>query len=315
MRIEGQVVVVTGASEGIGAACAAEFARAGARLTVTARSEEGLRRAAPGALIVAGDLTADETRRRVVEETLARYGAIDILVNNAGAGLYLPSWSAPIEEARRIFELDFFALLGMVQLVAPHMRARGGGAIVNVGSIGGKVTLPWLTLYCAAKSAVGALTEGLRMELRRDNIRAMLVCPGYVQTNFQDHAPGRPPEELLRRRPFAITAAQCARISGAALSATRARSCRPLPAGFSRRWPAWFPRWWRRAWRRGTAPHESASEAFTRNLPGGFHGMRQVHYRPAPGQRLGWSFADIDSDIEAAEKISIADIFEARGEP
>ena len=212
MRIEGKVALITGASEGIGAACAAEFARSGVRLSLTARSEEGLRRAAPDALSVPGDLTRDETRRRVVDETLERYGAIDILVNNAGAGLYLPSWSAPMEEVRRVMELNFFALLGMVQLVTPHMRARGSGTIVNVGSIGGKITLPWLTLYCAAKSAVGTLTEGLRMELRRDGVRAMLVCPGYVETNFQQNVPaGRPPEAMARRKRFAITAAECAR--------------------------------------------------------------------------------------------------------
>ena len=212
MRIEGKVALITGASEGIGAACAAEFARAGARLSLTARSEEGLRRAAPDALIVPGDLTSDETRRRVVDQTLERYGAIDILVNNAGAGLYLPSWCAPMDEARRVMELNFFALLGMVQLVTPQMRARGSGTIVNVGSIGGKITLPWLTLYCAAKSAVGTLTEGLRMELARDGIRTMLVCPGYVETNFQQNVRlGRPPEAMVRRRRFAITAAECAR--------------------------------------------------------------------------------------------------------
>ena len=84
MRIEGKVALITGASEGIGAACAAEFARAGARLSLTARSEEGLRRAVPDAFIVPGDLTSDATRRRVVERTVERYGAIDILVNNAG---------------------------------------------------------------------------------------------------------------------------------------------------------------------------------------------------------------------------------------
>jgi short-subunit dehydrogenase len=212
MRIEGKVAIVTGASEGIGAACAAEFARAGARLAVTARSEEGLRRAAPEALVVPGDLTDEATRRRVVEETLARYGAIDILVNNAGAGLYLHSWCAPMEEARRVMELDYFAALGMVQLVVPHMRARGSGMIVNVGSIGGKITLPWLTLYCAAKSALGTLAEGLRMELRRDGIRTMLVCPGYVRTNFQNNARlGQPPAAMVSRRRFGITAAECAR--------------------------------------------------------------------------------------------------------
>ena len=128
MRIDGKVVLITGASEGIGAACAAEFARAGARLSLTARSEEGLRRAAGReALVTAGDLTSEETRRRVVERTLERFGAIDILINNAGVGFYLPSWSAPMEEARRLMELNFFALLGMIQLVAPHMRARRSG--------------------------------------------------------------------------------------------------------------------------------------------------------------------------------------------
>ncbi len=211
MRIEGIVAIITGASEGIGAACAAEFARYGARLSLTARSEEALHKAAPGALVTPGDLTREDTRRAVVERTLERYGAIDALINCAGAGLYLPSWEAPMEDARRLMELNFFALLGMTQLVAPHMRARRRGCIVNVGSIAGKVTLPWLTLYSASKSAVGALTEGLRMELRRDGVRTMLVCPGYVKTNFQKNAlAGQPPAGIVQGRVFAIGAAQCA---------------------------------------------------------------------------------------------------------
>ena len=105
----------------------------------------------------------------------------------AGVGLYQPSWAAPMDEVRRLMELNFFALLGMIQLAAPPMRARGSGMIVNLSSIGGKMPLPWLTLYSASKYAVGALTEGLRMELRRDGIRTMLVCPGYVITGFQQH--------------------------------------------------------------------------------------------------------------------------------
>ena len=211
MQICGKVVIVTGASEGIGAACAAEFARYGARLSVTARSEEALRRAAPGALVIPGDITHEETRRAVVEHTLERYGSIDALIHCAGAGLYLPSWEAPMEEARRLMELNFFALLGMTQLVAAHMRARREGCIVNVGSIAGKVTLPWLTLYSASKAAVGALTEGMRMELRRDGVRTMLVCPGYVRTNFQRNAlAGQPPARVVQGRVFAIDAAQCA---------------------------------------------------------------------------------------------------------
>jgi short-subunit dehydrogenase len=211
MKIDGKVVIVTGASAGIGAACAAEFARAGAKLSLCARSEEGLRRAAGDqALITAGDLTDEAVRRRVVERTIERFGAIDLLINNAGIGIYIPSWEAPEVEVRRLMELNFFALLGMIQLVTPHMRARRSGTIVNVGSIGGKIVLPWLTVYSASKYAVGALTEGLRMELRRDGIRTMLVCPGYVLTEFQRRAVGEVPPQMVKGRRFAITAAECA---------------------------------------------------------------------------------------------------------
>jgi short-subunit dehydrogenase len=91
------------------------------------------------------------------------------------------------------------------------MRERRDGTIVNVGSIGGKMTLPWLTLYSASKYAVGSLTEGLRMELLRDNVHAMLVCPGYVQTRFQQNAlRGGPPSDIARSRKFAITPEECA---------------------------------------------------------------------------------------------------------
>jgi short-subunit dehydrogenase len=213
MFLNGKVVLITGASQGIGAACAAEFAQAGARLSLTARSAEGLARSGGAdALVTAGDLTSGETRRQVVERTLERFGAIDLLINNAGVGLYLNSWSTPMEEVRALMELNFFALLGMIQLVAPHMRQRSSGTIVNVGSIAGKMPLPWMTVYSASKYAVGALTEGLRMELRGSGVRTMLVCPGYVTTGFQQNVrAGQAPEAVVRGRRMAITAAECAR--------------------------------------------------------------------------------------------------------
>ena len=235
MRIDGKVVLITGASEGIGAACAAEFARAGAKLSLTARSEAGLQRAGGAEpLITPGDLTDAAVRRRVVERTLERYGVIDILINNAGTGFYLPSWSESMEHTRRMMELNFFALLGMTQLVAPHMRERRSGMIVNVGSIAGKLTLPWMTLYSASKSAVGSLTEGLRMELQRDGVHAMLVCPGYVKTGFQKNVSvGQAPPKVQQGRRFAITAgAVRRRPSGAEWSATPAPSWR-RPSGWS----------------------------------------------------------------------------------
>jgi short-subunit dehydrogenase len=211
MRLDGKVVLITGASEGIGAACAAELAGRGAKLSLTARNEEGLRKAGPNALITPGDLTREETRRAAVERTLERFGAIDVLINNAGIGSYLPSWSAPLEEARRLMELNYFALLGMIQQVAPHMRERRSGVIVNVSSIGGKIPLPWSPLYSASKYAVNGLTECLRVELRRDGIRTMLVCPGYVKTGFQNNTLfGQAPPGVIRARRFAISAADCA---------------------------------------------------------------------------------------------------------
>jgi len=212
MRVEGKVVLITGASEGVGAACAREFASCGAKLSLVARNEEGLRRSGGAdALITAGDLTLEDARRRAVERTLERYGAIDILINNAGVGIYRPSWELPLDEARYLMELNFFAPLALTQLVVPHMRARRAGMIVNVGSIAGKVVLPWLTIYSVTKFALGALTEGQRMELRRDGIRTMIVCPGYVKTNFQRNVrAGQAPEKILQSRVYAITAEQCA---------------------------------------------------------------------------------------------------------
>ena len=212
MRIDGKVVLITGASEGVGAACVAEFGKAGAKLAITARSEDGLRRAAgSNALIVPGDLTSEADRRRVVERTLGEYGRIDILINNAGVGIYAPSWDTPMDEVRYLMEVNFFGLLGLTQLVVPQMRERRSGLVVNVGSIGGKMVLPWMTVYSASKYAVGAVTEGMRMELMRDGVRTMLVCPGYVVTGFQKNVRmGEAPPKVREARRFAISPERCA---------------------------------------------------------------------------------------------------------
>ncbi|HUQ94475.1 MAG TPA: SDR family NAD(P)-dependent oxidoreductase [Bryobacteraceae bacterium] len=212
MEINEKVVLVTGASEGIGAACVNAFQKRGAKLSLVARSKDKLERVAAGdALAVIGDVTREEDRKRAVERTLEVYGRIDILINNAGVGLYAPSWRAPMEEVRRMFELNLFAALSLTQLVVPQMRARRSGCIVNVGSIAGKVTLPWLTLYSASKYALGSFTDGLRMELARDGVHAITVCPGYVSTRFQEHILlGKVPAGVQRSKAFRISADQCA---------------------------------------------------------------------------------------------------------
>ena len=212
MQIRGKTVLITGASSGIGAACAREFQRRGANLVLVARSANQLRDAAsPGDLVLPGDLLDPGFRKDSIAAAVARFGGIDVLVNNAGVGLYQPAWRASAAELRHMFELNFFAPLDLIQLAAPHMRAAGRGVIVNVSSIAGRVTLPWFTLYSATKAALGALTRGLRSELKRDGIHCVEVCPGYVRPAFQRNVlSGSPPEALVAGRRFATSAENCA---------------------------------------------------------------------------------------------------------
>ena len=211
MKLAGSVIVITGASDGIGAELARNLACRGSKLVLNARNELKLRAVVPEALAVPGDITDPATRQAIVDQTLARHQRIDILINNAGAGLYSPAWQAPMADVRRLMELNFFAPLELTQLVVPHMRARKSGMIVNIGSIAGKITLPWFTMYSVSKYALGSLTEGLRMELKRDGIHTMIVCPGYVATDFQSHIlGGNVPATVSRAKALAITVEQCA---------------------------------------------------------------------------------------------------------
>ena len=212
MDINGKSVLITGASEGIGAACVDSFRRRGARISVVARSVGKLERiGGSDAVVTAGDLTDPEVRRRAVEATIERFGSIDILINNAGVGLYSPSWRADMAQVRALMELNLFVPMELAQLVVPRMIEQGSGVIVNVGSIAGKVTLPWMTVYSASKYALGSWTDGLRMELKSKGIHTLTVCPGYVKTSFQDHMlSGTVPAEIRNSRKAAITASQCA---------------------------------------------------------------------------------------------------------
>ena len=215
MDLQGKTVLLTGASDGIGAAAARIFHGRGARLVLVARGEEKLQRVAAecggAAVAIAGDITKAEVRERAVEAALTRHGRLDVLVNNAGVGMYVPAYQADMAQVRGMYELNVFAALELVQLAVPPMRAAGGGMIVNVSSVAGKVPLPWFTNYTATKFALCATTDTLRIELEPFHIRCVTVCPGYVKTGFQDHSlAGRPPDRLWSMKRFAITAEQCA---------------------------------------------------------------------------------------------------------
>jgi short-subunit dehydrogenase len=212
MQLQGRVALVTGASEGIGAATARLLRARGCRLAGVARSRDKLEAVVgPDGLALAGDLCDPLFRGQVVGQAIDRFGRLDVLVNNAGVGLYAPTWKADPDSLRRMFELNYFAVVDLVRHAVPAMRGQGGGTIVNVSSIGGLVPLPWFTSYSASKYAIMGLTNGLRVELASSNIRCMAVCPGYVKTGFQQNTiAGRPPEKLWRARRYAITPEQCA---------------------------------------------------------------------------------------------------------
>lgn len=208
MKIDGARILVTGASEGIGAALAKQLADRGARVMIAARNGERLGAVAAGRMET---WTVDLSDAAARAELASRAGAVDVLVNNAGMGLYAPSWKTDPAELRRMFELNLFAAQDLVRLLVPGMVERGRGLVVNVGSIAGKVTLPWFTLYSASKYALGSFTDGLRMELAGTGVKAMIVCPGYVKTGFQDHVlGGRPPARIRQAKEFAQTADECA---------------------------------------------------------------------------------------------------------
>ncbi len=208
--VKGKVVIITGASEGIGMQLAATLRARGAKLCLTARKEARLAAAAgPEDIVVPGDITIDEVRGAVISKTAEHFGAIDVLVNNAGRGSYCAASSEPIEEARSLFELNFFAPLALAQLATPYLR-RSRGSLVNVSSIAGQISLPWLPVYSASKFALAAITTAQRTELRRDGVHVMGVFPGYVNTEFQSHATGAPPAAVAGGKRFAVSAANCA---------------------------------------------------------------------------------------------------------
>jgi short-subunit dehydrogenase len=161
--------------------------------------------------VLPADLSVPKEAASVIERAMACYGVIDVLVNNAGVGLYLPFWLADRADVRRMMEVNFFAPLELIRGVLRHFRRQGGGTIVNVSSVAGKIPLPWLTLYSGSKAALNFISDGLRMELRGSGIRIVSVCPGYVSTGFSQHVlGGKIPRAVANRRSFTITPEQCA---------------------------------------------------------------------------------------------------------
>jgi short-subunit dehydrogenase len=205
-----QVVIVTGASAGIGEATVRRLVRGGAKVVLTARRQERLNALArdldpSGArvLAVAGDITSDADRRKLVAATLAKFGRIDALVNNAGYGTRGPVEVVPVELIRKNYETNIFSLVALTQLVLPGMRARGSGCIINIGSVAGKIARPLSSIYDSTKHALEALTDGLRGELKPFGVRVALIRPGFIITEFVDAANVASADVIANAGPYA----------------------------------------------------------------------------------------------------------------
>jgi NAD(P)-dependent dehydrogenase (short-subunit alcohol dehydrogenase family) len=182
-------VLITGCSSGIGRAAALRLHDAGFTVYATARRTDALADVASrGLRTVALDVTDEQSMTQAVAAVEADAGPVGVLINNAGYGLYGPVEQVPMAEIRRQFETNFFGLVRLTQLVLPGMRQRGRGRILNVSSMGGRITLPGGAFYHASKYAVEALSDALRMEVAQFGIDVVLIEPGPVKTPWNDVA-------------------------------------------------------------------------------------------------------------------------------
>jgi short-subunit dehydrogenase len=202
-KLRDQVIVITGASSGIGLTTAEMAAERGAAVVLNARNEDDLRQAADRirarggrAAYVAGDVADDETMELLAQRAIEEFGGFDTWVNNAGIGMYGRMTGMPMADKRRLFDVDFWGVVHGCRAAVPHLRDRGG-AIVNIGSVASDRSLPLLGIYAAAKHAVKGYTDALRMELEEEGapISVSLVKPSSINTPFIEHARSHMAEE------------------------------------------------------------------------------------------------------------------------
>ncbi len=196
----GMVAVITGGSRGLGLALAHRFGRAGCRLVLAARNPDELELARDGILraqdvkneddilLVTADLTDPEQSQGLIASALNTFGQLDILINNAGIIEVGPIEDQPLEAYERAMATNFFAALYLSQYALPHLLARRSGAIINISSIGGKMAVPHMLPYSAAKFALTGYSQGLHAELRHKGVRVTTVCPGLMRTGGENHA-------------------------------------------------------------------------------------------------------------------------------
>lgn len=200
MEIKDKVVIVTGSSQGIGLAIAKELAGRGAKVVLSARGLDNLKKAEAeieGSFAVQADMRKPDDIKKLIDAAVEKFGRVDILINNAGQGMWKPVEEIDLESQKSLMELNYYGPLLAMQAVIPHMRKQGGGAIINISSASAKVhVVQNLAAYASTKYALSGMTLIAREELAKDNIVVSVVYPILVLSEFGNHSVAPEPEWL-----------------------------------------------------------------------------------------------------------------------
>jgi short-subunit dehydrogenase len=194
MDLTGKVVVITGASMGIGEAIAKEFIDREANVVFSSRDlqrTEAARQRVGGldrSIAVACDVTMHSDIANLLAQAQSRFQRVDVWVNNAGYGLMDSVESMDMRECRRMFDTNLFGTIDAMQLVIPVMKKQSSGTIINIASTAGHIAVPFMAAYCATKHAMRAIGNAARVELRGTGVNVLTVCPGYISTDFSVNA-------------------------------------------------------------------------------------------------------------------------------
>ncbi len=209
MKLENKTIIVTGSGRGIGRYIAKRLGREGANIVVTARTGKDIEKTCGeindedgNAIFITGDVTREDDVKKVVNNTIKKFGKVDVLVNNAGAGLRKYLWETKAEEFEEIMDVNVKGVFFYMKHVIPEMESHGG-LIINISSGAGKTGIPTLSVYCASKFAVIGLTEAAGREVSR-NVKIVALCPASVDTGmfkrlFPEEEADLEPEEVAQK--------------------------------------------------------------------------------------------------------------------